>query len=133
MASGHKKIYGPLHLTPSIWDVSKISRSFRVQLRDKDQKSSDFTLHVDLTALRAYCAEHNYDDSTKEWWEAHWDTGQAAWFYAALHEKARFIGESTDFKHFWKSASSSPDLENHPELKEFLLGDQSRKDSQGGQ
>ena len=109
MVGSHRKIYGPIHPTPSIWDVSLIDGSFRQQPRGSDQTHPRFQELVKFDQLMTYCRE-NYTQDVINWFETYWDTGHKLWFDAAVKNKARVADAADDFIHYWNgSRTTAPD------------------------
>ena len=115
MAGSHRKSYGPIHPTPSIWDLSFTHSSFRQAVRGNDEAHPRFHELFDLELLLSYCRS-TYEPRIVEWFEKFWDTGQRPWFNAAASNKAALIKPSDDFIHFWKGSESTPTPDLHPAL-----------------
>ena len=55
------------------------------------------------------------------WWQRFWDTGEKAWFEAAVHDAASLV-HAPDFRHFWNGSEArflgrAGLLARHPELE----------------
>jgi hypothetical protein len=103
MAGSHQKSYGPIHPTPSIWDVNQIRSSFREQLRGSDMGHPRFHELVNMKDLM------DQTNNDQIYWAKYWDTAQKPWFDAAIHDKALLIKEEPDFKHFWYGSTHNTD------------------------
>ena len=119
MAGSHRKEYGPIHLTPSLWRVSEIRSSFDYANRLPDEGHSRFLELFRRDWLLNAITEAKQDT---EFWRTTWDTGQRAWFDCAVADKA-FHAESTeDFEHFWFGSDAyftEQQMSGRPELKEY--------------
>ncbi len=119
MAGSHRKEYGPIHPTPSLWRVAEIRSSFDYANRLPDEEHSRFFELFRRDWLLNALTEAKQDTA---FWETTWDTGQRAWFDCAVAEKA-FHAESTDdFEHFWFGSDAyftEQQLSGRPELKEY--------------
>jgi hypothetical protein len=104
MAGSYRKSYGPIHPTPSVWDVNQVKSSFREQLRGSDVKHPRFH---DLMDMRDLMSQTTVRD--RGYWTSWWDTAQKPWFDAAIHDKALLVEESPDFKHFWMGSTHNTD------------------------
>jgi hypothetical protein len=107
MAGSHRKSYGPLHPTPSIWDLDFVEGSFRQQPRGSDSMHPDFLGVFDFASLMATC-EQMYDASITAWFREYWDTGHKPWFQADIKKQCVFVPPSDDFIHFWKGSETEP-------------------------
>ena len=105
MAGSHRKGYGPIHPTPSIWDMTKINSSFRTQPRGSDMNHPRFNELMNMEFLREGTIGYGWEN----YWSSHWDTAQKPWFDAAVHDKTLLVAETPDFKHFWYGSSTNPD------------------------
>jgi hypothetical protein len=119
MIGSHLKDYGPIHPTPSIWNIDKIKTSFEVQLRCQDECHPRFHELFDLDFLRERVKR---EGDSWEWWKKYWDTAQRAWFLAAIRDKAKLVDKADDFIHFWGGSKSGRDPYsfNDPRLIEYL-------------
>jgi hypothetical protein len=118
MAGSHRKSYGPIHPTPSIWDVSQINSSFGEQLRGSDHSHSRFHELVDMKSLEPAMTNAWF----REYWTNYWDTAQKPWFDCAIHDKAFLVDESPDFKHFWNGSThnTDPSKTGDPRVTQYL-------------
>lgn len=107
MAGSHRKSYGPIHPTPSIWDVNQIKSSFKEQLRGSDMSHPRFNELVDMKDLMS--PENITSPWFEHYWGNWWDTAQKPWFDAAVHDKALLVEETPDFKHYWSGSRCNPD------------------------
>jgi hypothetical protein len=105
MAGSHRKSYGPIHPTPSVWDVNQIQSSFQEQPRGSDMGHPRFHELVDMKDLMAQARV----EKLESYWASWWDTAQKPWFDAAIHDKALLVEDSPDFHHFWRGSSSNRD------------------------
>jgi hypothetical protein len=121
MVGSHRKDYGPIHPTPSIWDLDQIKTSFETQPRDHDESHPRFRELFDLEHLRKRVL--NEGDSW-DWWGKYWDTAQRAWFLAAIEDKARLVEKAADFVHYWSGSrpDRGPHSFNDPRLSRYLEG-----------
>jgi len=106
MAGSHRKRYGPIHPTPSLWRVDRIATSFEVQPRGADARHPLFHQLVDVDWLTDTVRE---EGGPWAWWRDHWDTGQRAWFQAAVLGRAEAVPETDDFHHFWYGSTARRD------------------------
>jgi hypothetical protein len=104
MAGSHRKSYGPIHPTPSIWDVSQITSSFKEQPRGSDANHPRFYELVDMKNLMSVI-----EDWERGYWMNFWDTAQKTWFDAAIHDKTLLVEGDPSFQHFWCGSSHNPD------------------------
>ena len=102
--AGSYQIFGPIHLTPSIWDVNHIESGFDVQPRGSDDDHPSFHKLVNMKWLMTQIG-----DDERGFWEVLWDTAQKPWFDAAIHGKALLVEGSSDFRHFWRGSTSNTD------------------------
>lgn len=119
MAASHRKQYGPLHVTPSLWAITPTSpSSMDYADRRLDEIHPRFAELFDRPwLLNAVPAE------TLSFWQTKWDTGQKAWFDLAVHDQATQVGETRDFRHFWSGSLERPREEwfrERPELWHYL-------------
>jgi hypothetical protein len=99
MTGSHRKSYGPIHITPSIWNVKEVIASFTAQPRKNDMQHPLFHKLVDMRALKEEIV--NYDKRRWFWHAINWDTAQKNWFNAAVQGKAVLARETGDFHHYW--------------------------------
>jgi hypothetical protein len=104
MAGSHLKSYGPIHPTPSIWDVGQIQSSFREQPRGSDMNHPRFHELMNMKDLMA----HAKREKLEAYWAGSWDTAQKPWFDAAIHDKALLVEPTPDFEHFWNGSTTDP-------------------------
>ena len=114
MAGSHWKTYGPIHPTPSIWDVNQIRSSFKEQLRGSDMNHPRFHELMDMKDLMAQAEREDLMSGPgrgwfQSYWANWWDTAQKPWFDAAINDKTLLVEETPDFKHFWYGSSHNPD------------------------
>jgi hypothetical protein len=105
MAGSHRKSYGPIHPTPSIWDVRQIKSSFKEQLRGSDMSHPRFNELVDMKDLMAQAEKTAW---FQHYWGNWWDTAQKPWFECAVYDKALLVEATPDFKHFWSGSGNNP-------------------------
>ncbi|MFC1605643.1 hypothetical protein ACFL33_02120 [Pseudomonadota bacterium] len=119
MVGCHLKDYGPIHPTPSIWDVNEIKTSFEVQPRGADQKHPRFGELFDLGHLHTRVLK---EGDNWDWWGKYWDTAQRAWFLAAVEDKAKLVPKADDFIHFWGGSNPArrPESFKDPNLEKYL-------------
>lgn len=119
MAGSHRKLYGPVHPTPSLWRLSQLKTSFEICPRGEDENHPRFAELFDKPWLidAVSQAQLNVD-----FWQENWDTGQRAWFQCAMDDKAAYVPETEDFHHFWQASQVSPEQRAlaHPPLRGFL-------------
>jgi|GEM_PF-976467 len=120
MAGTCRKSYGPIHPTPSAWQVSKVRASFKAQSRSSEVQDRRFASLVDLQVLK--------EEATRQgcwtWFEKNWDTADKAWFLAALSGRTALVTGS-GFKHYWNGStrhllSERELLVRFPELSPYL-------------
>jgi hypothetical protein len=105
MSGANKKPYGPIHPTPSAWRTTEVRAGFRAQPRGIDEHHPRFNELFNLNELRR-CT------TARKWagfWRHYWDTGQKAWFYAAVEDRAALVEHADDFVHFWMGSPRRPD------------------------
>lgn len=119
MAGSHKKFFGPIHPTPSMWDLNFVTDTFKQIPRGEDALEPRFSELVDLGKLLSYC-KTKYETSVVEWFENYWDTGHKPWFTAALSNKASLVPNGGDFIHFWKGSETTPSISHHPAISKYL-------------
>jgi hypothetical protein len=101
MAGGFRQKHGPIHPTPSAWLVAKLHASFcACQWRVPDQADPRFDKLVNLAIHQAYL-----DPNLWPVWAEIWDTGEKAWFDAAVHDRAVQV-ETPEFHHYWLGSSA---------------------------
>jgi hypothetical protein len=115
MAGAHKKPWGPIHPTPSAWLVKEVRSSFREQTRTRRLDHPRFREFVDVEALEA--AVEPLVASIRAWAKENWDTGDKAWFEAAMHDRAALV-DAPGFQHFW-CGSTENDLPLEQLLAKF--------------
>ena len=119
MVGFHLKNYGPIHPTPSMWEVKEIKTSFEVQSRSEDEKHPRFHELFDLEHLhrRVLKAGEDWD-----WWRKNWDTAQRAWFLAAIEDKAKLVAKTDDFMHFFGGSryNRNPKVFEDSRLEKYL-------------
>ena len=115
MAGSHRKSYGPIHPTPSIWDVNQIVSSFGEQPRGSDANHPRFHELMDMKDLMS-------QTMGAEYWRLYWDTAQKPWFDAAIHDKTLLVEEAQDFKHFWRGSThdTNPSKTGDPRVIQYL-------------
>jgi len=104
MAGSHRKWYGPIHPTPSIWNLDQIRASFVEQPRGSDVHHPRFHKLMDMKGLFSQLQPREM-----AYWRSWWDTAQKPWFDAAIHDKTLLVEESPDFRHFWQGSSHNTD------------------------
>ena len=105
MVSGFRKQYGPLHPTPSAWDVGFDWETFDVTPRGTDVSHPEFKKLFDLEVLRFQVAHQ--PRRTRKFFETNWDTAQRNWFLAARNGRATLV-ECPDFTHHWFGSKRGP-------------------------
>ena len=117
MVGSHRKFYGPIHPTPSLWAVNRIQASFREQLRGSDASHPRFSELMDMKGLMA-----SLQPREVAYWTSWWDTAQKPWFDAAIHDRTLLIEESPDFRHFWGGSSFNvdPAKSGDPRVAQYL-------------
>ena len=117
MAGSHRKEYGPIHPTPSIWNVHRVTASFEAQLRGFDEKHPRYSQVMNMDVLRAAVTD-------REWtyWRVTWDTAQKPWFDAAKEGKELLVDWRDDFRHFWSGSThnTDPNLCHDSRVLEYL-------------
>lgn len=100
MAASHRKEYGPLHVTPSLWAVTDSQPpSMDYSNRRPDQLHPRFAELFNLPWLLG--------EAPPRWrwfWEQQWDTGQKAWFDLAVCDRAAHVEPTRDFEHYWEGS-----------------------------
>jgi hypothetical protein len=119
MAGSHRKSYGPIHPTPSIWKVNQITSSFGSQRRGSDMNHPRFHELMDMKELLSDPVNRGGPNG---YWETCWDTAQKPWFDCAVHDKAVLVEETPDFRHFWCGSTSRPDPARYgdPRVMQYL-------------
>lgn len=119
MAASHKKLYGPLHVTPSLWEISaEAPATMDYVKRGPDESHPRFHELFNLPWLLKEAPE-----ATRHFWLSTWDTGQKAWFEAAIQDRAALVEETPDFEHFWfgsRAWTDPQDIRYHAELKQYV-------------
>ncbi len=119
MAGSHRKEYGPIHPTPSLWKVDRIQTSFDYANRIPDEEHPRFLeLFKREWLLRAI--ENAGEDLN--FWTTTWDSAQQAWFRFAVEGKAFHADSTADFKHFWAGSDkviSERHFQKNPELFKY--------------
>lgn len=118
MVGSHKKKYGPIHPTPSLWRVSSIEGSFRDTPRGSDMTHPNFREVFDYEKLINFC-NTSYASDITEWFKTMWDTAQQPWFYAAIKKQARLAPRTDDFIHFWQGSQREVPIEVKEKYKSF--------------
>jgi len=119
MAGSHRKQYGPIHPTPSLWRVSKICSSFDYASRLEDERHPRFQELFDRDWLLNAVSEAGQDT---EFWRTTWDSGQRLWFDCAVENKAFHASDATDFVHFWFGSDKGftvQQFSSHSELSTY--------------
>jgi hypothetical protein len=121
MAGSFRQSHGPIHPTPSAWRVAEVRASFRArQWRGDDQRHPRFRNLVDLDLLRS-----NYEPlGLWHLWRNYWDTGEKAWFAAAVQDRAALV-QAPGFHHYWHGSGhrrlpESALLTTWPELRPYF-------------
>lgn len=104
MVGSHRKVFGPIHPTPSIWDVHHCTASFEIMLRGDDVNDPMFTQLVDMEKLQASVPAEYWP-----FWSVSWDTAQKTWYEAAKEKKDLLVDGSDDFQHFWQGSTHRTD------------------------
>jgi len=118
MSGSHRKLYGPIHPTPSLWRVQDCHTTFDSCERAADEQHPKFSEVFDLDWLLDAIRKTGGD---LDFWETQWDTGQKAWFELAKDGRDHQACETDDFQHFWFGATTSIQhtLNKHPELNAY--------------
>ena len=119
MSGSHRKEYGPIHPTPSLWRVDKIQTSFDYASRIPDEDHPLFHKLFRRAWLLEAITNARQD---LQFWTTTWDSAQKAWFQFAVEGKAYHAEETDDFKHFWagsNKAISERHFQKNPELGRF--------------
>jgi exopolysaccharide biosynthesis predicted pyruvyltransferase EpsI len=100
MSASHRKQYGPLHVTPSLWRVTESHPlSMDYAPRGPDESHPQFADLFDLPWL--------LKEAPARWrwfWEQQWDTGQKSWFELAVRGQTALVEDSRDFEHYWEGS-----------------------------
>jgi hypothetical protein len=101
MAGAYRKAYGPIHPTPSAWRIDRLRSTFSGCERDADSRHPRYAEVLDIKVLRAEAELFG----TWSWSRRFWDTGEKAWFDAAVEDAATLV-DAPDFHHFWKGSAA---------------------------
>jgi hypothetical protein len=120
MAGAHRKAWGSIHPTPSAWRIDRLRVTFCGWERDADSRHPRYAELIDTERLRAEVEPLG----CWPWWERTWDTGERAWFHAAVQNAATMV-EAPDLRHFWNGSESRTLgreglLARHPELERWF-------------
>jgi hypothetical protein len=120
MAGSHQKAYGSIHPTPSAWRIDRVRTTFSGWERAADSRHPRYSELIDLEKLRAEVEPLGL----WPWWEQFWDTGEKAWFEAAVQDAATLV-DAPDFRHYWngsgaRSLGRGGLLARHPELERWF-------------
>jgi hypothetical protein len=120
MAGAHRKAYGAIHPTPSAWRVDRLRTTFSGWARAADSRHPRYAKLLNIERLRAEVEPLG----RWPWWERSWDTGEKAWFVAAVHDAAILV-DAPDFRHFWNGAAARSLgrgglIARHPELARWF-------------
>src|SRR5262249_44696131 len=113
--------HGPTHPTPSAWALAELRASFRAkQPRAPDEAHPRFRELIDLEDLRAKYQPLGLWSR----WAGYWDTGEKAWFEAAVCDRAALV-PTPGFCHYWHGSTSKRWSEaglraRFPELAPYL-------------
>lgn len=119
MAGSHRKEYGPIHVTPSLWRVASICTSFDYANRLPDEKHARFSELFNRDWLLNAVTTAKQDT---EFWRTTWDTGQHVWFDCAVQDKAFLAAATDDFEHLWFGSDNGlteQRFSRRPELQEL--------------
>ncbi len=119
MAGSHRKEYGPIHPTPSLWQIDRIQTSFDYACRIPDEEHPRFSELFKRDWLLDAVTTAGED---VEFWRTTWDSGQQAWFRCAVEGKAFHADNSDDFRHFWAGSDkvlSERHFEKNSRLNEY--------------
>ena len=119
MVGSHRKEYGPIHPTPSLWKVDEIRTSFDYASRIPDEQHPRFSELFGREWLLDAIAKAGED---LEFWTTTWDSGQQAWFRFAVEGKACFAVSAGDFRHFWAGSDrviSERHFQKNSELSKY--------------
>src|SRR5262249_23412714 len=116
-----RQCHGPIHPTPSAWQVGKTQSSFKITpWKGRDELHPRFPELVDVARLAGDTSPMG------AWigWTRYWDTGHKAWFEAAIRDRADLV-DTPGFKHYWHGSQerrySRATLTNlFPEVRPFL-------------
>lgn len=106
MAGSHRKSFGPIHVTPSLWRIDEIRHPFDIQPREPDESHPRFAELFDRLRFNTFLT--GKPPSTREWCDQYWDCGQKLWFEAAVRDRAVLVPKTRDFLHFWRGTRSRP-------------------------
>jgi len=115
MAATHRLSWGALHPCPSIWSVADVRASFCRADGSIDVPHPRFPELVDSEAYRR---KIGIDMHTTRW---KWDTGQKAWFEAAIADRAVKVSRA-GFAHYWRGSQTrqeDPSLFLDPRLLRY--------------
>ena len=102
MAGSTRKVYGPIHPTPSAWRVDQVHGSFAARERTQDESHPRFHELFQLAVLKEVC-RHPGEWS---WFERFWDTGEKPWFAAAVEGRTALV-DTPDFRHYWHGSTTN--------------------------
>jgi hypothetical protein len=121
MAGCSPRAYGPIHPVPTAWRVAEVRASFKAsQPRAPDEEHPRYRELVHPEILEAEYRPIGIWD----WWSRHWDTGEKAWFEAAVHDRAVAV-PGPGFRHYWHGSyarrlAAAGLVARFPELRPYL-------------
>jgi hypothetical protein len=121
MAGSVRQCHGPIHPTPSAWQIDQVRASFTIiPWKGPDEQHQRFAELVDPAALE----EDRSPMGVWIGWTCHWDTAHKAWFEAALQDRAALV-DAPDFTHFWHGSydrrlSHAALAARHPQTRPYL-------------
>lgn len=138
MAAVYAKPYGPLHPTPSLWQLSAVPGSFRACWRGTDQQHPRYRELYDLDFVQNLPPGTREIIGGEDWYDmwinpvtCMWDTAQKNWFDLAVDNRCVHTGtcrkdvaaadrnSDTQFWHGWAGTKSAPDLKIWPEFAPY--------------
>jgi hypothetical protein len=120
MAGAHRHWYGTIHPTPSAWRIDRLRTTFGSFERAEDSCHPRYAELIDVEKLRAGVEPLG----VWYWFERFWDTGEKAWFEAAVRDAASLV-DAPDFHHYWKGSGDrhlgrAGLIARHPELEPWF-------------
>lgn len=119
MSGSHRRFYGPIHPTPSVWRTDVPWASFAHCHRQEDVFHPRFQELFQRQELLEWTQSH--EPESHAWWQEHWDVSQRNWFCAAAVDRAVLVEPTNDFEHFWYGSQRPPDP-NEPRFQPYLCG-----------
>lgn len=101
MAGGCRIGYGPLHHVPACYATGVDWPTFAARPKGADREHPRYAELYDDAAAWA-CGIACGGEEHSRWFRDTWDVGQAAWFWAACQDRAKYVPiEDRRFRHFW--------------------------------